>query len=81
MKEEYIVKMDQEEVDSIALICSVIGGYPDTTSRSVFAPDDKGSDGIDLEKVSTFHNMIRHELYMELMKYRTGAILFKLKVI
>ena len=80
MKEEYIVKMDQEEVYSIALICSVIGGYPDTTSRSVFAPD-KDSDGIDLEKVSTFHNMIRHELYMELMKYRTGAILFKLKVI
>jgi hypothetical protein len=81
MKEEYIVKMDQEEVDSIALICSVIGGYPDTTSRSVFAPDDKGSDGIDLEKVSIFYNMILNRQYSDLMKYRSGGVHFNKKVL
>jgi hypothetical protein len=81
MKEKYMVKLTQDEVDALALICSVIGGYPDTTSRSVFSPDSENPDVIDLEKVSTFYNMILNRQYSDLMKYRSGGVHFNKKVL
>jgi hypothetical protein len=46
-----------------------------------FSPDNKVPDGIDLEKVSIFYNMILNRQYSDLIRYRSGSVGFNKKVL
>jgi hypothetical protein len=78
MKEEYIVKMDQDEVDAISLICTIISGNHHSSSRDVFSPPDQ-DDNIFMNN-STHKQYFHMYGYRELRKYRHGIISFHKKV-
>jgi hypothetical protein len=78
MMEEYIVKLTQDELDAISLVCTIISGRHHTSSRDVFASYDQ-DDNIFLNN-STYKQHFNMHGYKKIWKYRHGVIAFHKKV-
>jgi hypothetical protein len=68
-QKEFIVKMTQDEVDTLLLACPLVGGYP-TTSRYIF---DEFNRKMILES-------FLHETVQPYKKYRSGSFYFEKRV-
>jgi hypothetical protein len=69
------VKLSQDDLDAIFLLSSLIGGNPNTTSRSVFS-------NVEVNHIIGLHSSFLQQGYNYnfLSKYRTGNIDFIKKV-
>jgi hypothetical protein len=72
---EYKVRLSQDDLDAIFLSSSLIGGNPNTTSRSVFS-------NVEVNHIIGLHSSFLQQGYNYnfLSKYRTGNIDFIKKV-